>query len=187
MATIEQVTSKKLISDTLPNHAALAWGRFRPDSERPTAVSLLKKRSKTAIYKLDGVGPYGSSVVAKLCCKHVAAHERTIYEQILPRLSVSYPFYYGCLNESVDHEWLFLEYIEGEPYSRLRDDHSVLVARWLGLLHSTAAEVARVVQLPDRGPRHHLIHLQEARHNLKHSLKLLKFIAISMAARGTVV
>lgn len=187
MGTIEQIASKILISDTLPSHAALAWERFRPNSRRPTAVSLLKKRSKTAIYKMDGVGPCGSSVAAKLCGKHVAAHERTIYEQILPRLPVSYPFYYGSVQESDSHDWLFLEYIEGEQYSRSREDHSVLVGAWLGLLHSTAAHVATAAQFPDRGPRYHLARLQEARHNLQGSLKFLKLPAAELAVVEDVV
>lgn len=187
MGTIEQIASKMLISDTLPYHAALAWERFRPDSQRPAAVSLLKKRSKTAIYKMDGVGPQGSSVVAKLCRRHVAAHERKIYEQILPHLPVSYPLYYGSVRESDTHDWLFLEYIEGEQYSRLREDHSILVGGWLGLLHSTAAQVASAAQFPDRGPRYHLGRLQEARHNLQINLKLLKLPVVELAGIEEVI
>jgi aminoglycoside phosphotransferase (APT) family kinase protein len=151
------------------------------------AVSLLKKRSKTAIYKIDGVGPDGSSVAAKLCRKHVAAHERKIYEQILPSVPVSYPLYYGSVQESDTHDWLFLEYIEGEQYSRSREDHSILVGKWLGLLHSTAAQVTAAAQFPDRGPQYHLIRLQEARNNLKHSLKLLKLPAAELAVIDDVI
>lgn len=187
MGTIEQITSRTLVSDTLPYHAVLAWQRFRPDSQPPAAVSLLKKRSKTAIYKMDGVGAHGSSVAAKLCRKHVAAHERRIYEQILPCLPVSYPFFYGTVQESDDHDWLFLEYIEGEPYSRSREDHSVLVGGWLGLLHSAAAQVASAAQFPDRGPSYHLARLQEARDNLQSNLKLLKLPAGELAVIEDVI
>jgi len=187
MTTVEQIVSREAPSDILTHPAVLAWKRFQPDSRSAAAVSLLKKRSKTAIYKMDGVGPRGSSVVAKLCRWHLAAHERTIYQQILSRLPVSHPLYYGFIKESEDHDWLFLEYIEGEQYSRSRDDHTVLVARWLGLLHSTAAQIAHTAQLPDRGPEYHLIHLREARDNLQRNRKLLKLPAAELAVIEEVI
>lgn len=177
----EQIVFKERPPGIQAHPAVLAWSRFRPDSEPPAAVSLLKKRSKTAVYKVDGVGPHGSSVVAKLCHRHVAAYEGTIYEQILAALPVSHPLYYGSVRESDHHDWLFLEYIEGETYSRSMGDHSILVAKWLGLMHSAAAHVASRAALPDRGPRYHLIHLQEARQKLKRSLHLLKLPAAELA------
>lgn len=183
----EQIVFKERPPDIQAHPAVLAWSRFRPGSELPAAVSLLKKRSKTAVYKVDGVGPHGSPVVAKLCRRHVAAYEETIYEQILAALPVSHPLYYGSVKESDDHDWLFLEYIEGEPYSRSNGDHSTLVAKWLGLMHSTAAQCARAAELPDRGPRYHLIHLQQARQNLNRGLNLLKLSAAELSVIEDVI
>ena len=174
---LEQIALKEEPLDVQAHPAARAWNRFHPSLTQATGVSTLKKCSKSAIYKVDGVGAGSSSVVAKLCRHQVAAHERIVYQQILPALPFSYPRYYGSVQENAQLDWLFLEYVEGEPYSRFRDDHSILVAKWLGLLHSGATQIADMVQLPDRGPGYHLTHLQEARGKLQAAFGQLKLPA----------
>lgn len=184
---LEQIVSKEQPPDVPTHPAVCAWNRFRPNLIHATGVAILKKRSKTAIYKVDGVGSYGSPVVAKLCRRHVAAHERTVYEQILSHLPVSYPLYYGSIKESDDHDWLFLEYVEGEQYSRSRADHAALVAKWLGLLHSASAQIVGAVQLPDRGPHYHLTRLRETRNKLQVVLGQLKLRAEELEVIESVV
>lgn len=174
---LEQIAKKDQPPDVLTHPAVRAWNHLRPGSGRAIEVAILKKRSKTAIYKIDGVGPRGSSVVAKLCHRQVAAHERTVYERVLQALPVSHPRYFGSVQKDVLHDWLFLEFVEGEQYSRFRDDHSILVAKWLAQLHSASTQIADTVQLPDRGSRYHLAHLREARNKLQLALSQLKLPA----------
>ena len=161
-----------------PHRPAIdAWQRLLGKRSPAGEVSLLAKRFKSTVYRLDGVGPGNTSVVAKYCQGETASHERIIYQQILPKLPLSSPRYYGYVAGPCEYDWLFLEYVQGEQYSRSRDDHAVLVAHWLGLLHSAAPEVTRAAWLPDRGPQHHLTLLLEARHKLQSNLPLLKLPA----------
>ncbi|HYY72742.1 MAG TPA: aminoglycoside phosphotransferase family protein [Candidatus Bathyarchaeia archaeon] len=174
---LEHILLKEEPPDVQAHPATRAWNRFHSNLNQATGITLLKKCSKSAIYKVDGVGPGSSAVVAKLCHHQVAAHERIVYEQILPALPISYPCCHGSIQENAQQDWLFLEYVDGEPYSRFRDDHSILVAKWLGLLHSASTQIADVVQLPDRGPRYHLTHLREARGKLRVAFDQLKLPA----------
>lgn len=187
MSSIHQVTSRQLLPDLPPHPAALAWSRLSPGSEMPTEISILKQRHKSAIYKMEGAAPDGSAIVAKLCRCQVATHERVVYEQILPKLPVSHPRYYGSVKENAQSGWLFLEYVEGEPYSRFRDDHSSLAGKWLGLLHSQGSRIAAASQLPHRGPAHHLAHLRAARQKLRTDLRTLDLPAKQSAVFAAVI
>jgi hypothetical protein len=42
------------------------------------------------------------------------------------------------------------------------EEHRLLAARWLGIMHTSAARLAAASQLPDRGPNHYLARLQSA-------------------------
>ena len=173
MSIVHPITSRQPHPDFLTHPAAIAWRRLRTGSDWPIAISILKQRCKSAIYKMDGAAPDGSAVVAKLCYRQIAAHERIVYEQILPRIPISHPCYYGSVPENAETDWLFLEYVEGEPYSRFRKDHAVLAGKWLGLLHSLGSRVVAASQLPHRGPVHYLAHLRAARQRLRTDLKVL--------------
>src|SRR5213082_2008975 len=85
MSIVHPITSRQPHPDFLTHPAAIAWRRLRTGSDWPIAISILKQRCKSAIYKMDGAAPDGSAVVAKLCYRQGAAHERIVYEQILPR------------------------------------------------------------------------------------------------------
>jgi hypothetical protein len=134
----------------------------------PDAVHILKerreaKKGKSAVYRLTGVGPGGSAVVAKRCQADTGLVERTIYEKILPHLPVSGLGFCGFLEESGGELcWLFLEEARGEAYSPRVAEHRVAAGRWLGCLHTTARSIAAAASLPDRGPNHYFKHLQSA-------------------------
>src|SRR5205807_9046815 len=79
--------------------------------------------------------------------------ERTVYEEILPSLKVPSLRYYGFLEEpGGTFCWTFLEEASGAQYSSLLGVNREQAARWLGMLHTSAAEVAAAARLPDAGP-----------------------------------
>jgi len=139
------------------SHPAVhAWRQLYPDAELLRITPLRVRRRKSTIYRLEGAGPAGSAVIAKWSQRSQRAHaliERTVYEKILPGLSVPSLRYYGFLEDSdVDRCWLFLEEATGAKYSRLLAADRAQAARWLGLLHTAATEAAAKAQLPDGGP-----------------------------------
>jgi Phosphotransferase enzyme family len=150
-------------TDPADHPAVRAWGRLRPGAAGPGPVEDLTKKRKTAIFRLTGAGPGGTAVIAKRCRPATAWVERTIYEEVLPRLPVTAPRLYGAVEEDAGLCWLFLEDVGGELYSPQAEEHRTLAGRWLGLLHTSAARVAAAAGLPDRGPGHYLVHLRAAR------------------------
>ena len=142
---------------TFMSHPAVhAWRQLYPDAELLRITPLRVRRRKSTIYRLEGAGPAGSAVIAKWSQRSQRAHaliERTVYEKILPGLSVPSLRYYGFLEDSdVDRCWLFLEEATGAKYSRLLAADRAQAARWLGLLHTAATQAAAKAQLPDGGP-----------------------------------
>jgi hypothetical protein len=139
-----------------------------PEAGVPQRAEILRgfrnKAWKRTVYRLEGAGPAGPAVIAKRCPAAQALVERTFYEEILPHLPALTLRYYGYVDEpDSGFCWLFLEDAEGEEYSPLLGEHRILAARWLGLLHTSAAGVAPTRRLPDRGPGHYLGHLRSAR------------------------
>jgi hypothetical protein len=151
--------------DPLEFPAVKAWGELRGEPVEPgrVEVRLLKRKSRSAIYRLAGVGP-GGSVIAKRCRQADAAAERTVYEEVLPHLPVTALRCYGSVGEGDGRFcWLFLEDGGGQDYSPERAEHRALAAGWLGLLHTSAARLDVAARLPDRGPGHYLGHLRSGR------------------------
>jgi Phosphotransferase enzyme family len=147
--------------------AIKAWRELRPELVQPDKIEILKGHKVTArrsAYRLVGVGPEGSAVIAKRCRRAKALIEHTVYEEVLQYLPIPTLRCYGLVEEK-DGEfcWLFLEDAGEEQYSAFTDEHRRLAARWLGLLHTSAARVALAARLPDRGPRHYLERLRSAR------------------------
>jgi hypothetical protein len=162
-------TVREVLAEELPEHPAVkAWGRLWPEVSVLRRAEILrgfrKKARKRTICRLEGAGPAGSAVIAKRCPTARALVERTFYEEILPRLPVPTLRYYGFAEEADSGFcWLFLEEASGELYSPLLEEHRVLAARWLGLLHTAAACLTPARPLPDRGSAHYLGHLRSAR------------------------
>jgi hypothetical protein len=163
-----QCVSKGVIPTNLLEFPAIkAWREIRPELARPEKIEVLKGRKETArrsAYRLTGVGPENSTIIAKRCRQAKALIERTIYEEVLPSLPVPTLRYYGFVEEADGKFcWLFLEDAGEERYSAFAAEHRRLAAQWLGLLHTSAARAALAARLPDRGPRHYLERLRSAR------------------------
>jgi ATP-binding cassette, subfamily B, bacterial len=163
----------EVIRSHLEGHqAAKAWGRLHPDAE-PRALTVLKRakpKRKSAIFRLEGCGPEGASVIAKLCRRNDAKLESRIYAEVLPRFPVASLRCHGTLDEDAERAWIFLEDAGDERYSPLNPEHRRLAARWLAALHGFAAGVPEASHLPDRGPAQYLAHLRSARMALHRQL-----------------
>jgi hypothetical protein len=167
-------TNQVVEGNWLEHPAVLAWADLRTGCPKPDAVVILKEhprqpwKRKSAVYRLEGVGPNGSDVLAKRCRLTTAALERTIYEKILPSTRVPALHYYGAVEEpNGEYCWLFLEYIQGQGYSSENDEHRTAAARWLGQLHASTLRIGQAASLPDRGPKHYLRHLESGHDHLE--------------------
>jgi hypothetical protein len=175
-------------TDVLEHAAVKAWSKLQPDRIEPESIEMLDKQKRAwlrfqpewlkseiieslqerkLVYRLKGVGSQGSAVIAKQCEQVAGITERTIYKEILFRLPVPTPRYYGFVEEPEEEFWLFLEDAGTEQCSPHIREHRALAGRWLGLMHTSAARVAPTARLPDRGPAHYLKHLQLARDRIQ--------------------
>src|SRR5213079_290622 len=88
--------------------AVQAWSRLHPGRVSPGTIETLKRNKKSAIYRLRGVGPKGSAVIAKRCLTATALTERILYQDILPCLPVPSLRYFGFLeDQEAQFCWLF--------------------------------------------------------------------------------
>jgi hypothetical protein len=83
--------------------------------------------------------------------------------------------YYGFLQSDDEWCWLFFEDAGNEEYSPQIEEHRLLAAQWLGIMHTSAARLAPASQLPDRGPKHYLARLQSAHAVIERALAELTF------------
>jgi hypothetical protein len=163
----KRATAEIIRTNLLAHPAVKAWSQLLPGRVEPERIEILRERKGSAIYRLEGVGPAGSAVIAKRCCQADAMLEQTIYEEVLPCLPITFIRYYGCVGEPDSaFGWLFLEDAGKQKYSPYLEEHRALAAQWLGRLHTSAAHVAAADRLPDRGPGHYLAHLHSGRDKL---------------------
>jgi hypothetical protein len=128
----------KVIRENLREHPAVrAWSRLRPARIEPDHIVQLKRKEKGAVYRLAGVGPGESGVIAKRCDPEKGAIERSVYERVLPHVA---PTSLDC-------------------YSPQVREHRTLAARWLGLLHIVAERSGVESLVPERGHDHYRSHL----------------------------
>jgi ATP-binding cassette subfamily B protein len=157
----------------LPDHPAVsAW--LAIGGARPQGVAVLKSKRhrKRGVYRLEGAGPRGAPVIAKICKRKIADVEAAVYERLLPALPVPRLDYYGKLDAGDrQHCWLFMEDAGSQSYSPIRQDHRRLAAHWLAAVQVHAAEFAQTSDLPDRGPRHYLVHLFSSRDEVTRQLR----------------
>ena len=152
-----------LWSDLAAHPAVRAWRTSHPCARCPDSIQVVKREEKSTVYRLVGAGPAGSPLIVKRCLPEAGRLERTVYEEILPRVPVTSLQYYGSFDEAGEYCWLFLEDAGAERYSPDDPDHRALAGRWLGLLHTCAAHLPATVDLPDRGPGYYLGRLRAAR------------------------
>lgn len=137
-----------------PEHpAVVAWMRTSSASSVPTgAISFGRRRGSKPIRALllQDAFPDGSGVIAKLTSAATCAHERRIYEQVLPALGVARLACHGAVPDQTSARWwLFLEDAGGRPYEPASD--LGLKLEWLAATHRAGARLAILAALPDRG------------------------------------
>jgi hypothetical protein len=131
-------------------------------------IEVLHEGKKSQVYRLYGVGPDRTAVIAKRC---IAQVEQIIYKDILAHLLVPSLTFFGCVDEpGTEYSWLFLGDGGGEEFTHSIEEHRKIAARWLAQLHVSAANMAAVSRLPDRGPNHYLDHLHFARDLIEKNL-----------------
>jgi ATP-binding cassette, subfamily B, bacterial len=158
--------------------AAQAWSQIGESLSNLRAVVPVERRRESAVnlrkspvYRLEGAGERGANVIAKKCTRQDGQIERTIYELVLPKLSMPHPRFLGIADDSDEaYSWLFLEDAGNEAYSPLLPKHRMVAGRWLGALHASTASLPSDVPLPDRGPSHYLKHLRMARGTIRENL-----------------
>jgi hypothetical protein len=172
----------------LEHPAVKAWAKLQPEQVEPTAIERLQKKKKAVVYRLKGAGPEGSDIIAKQSSPERLLKERVIYEEVLPALPVSTVRYYGFVEEPDDGRcWLFLESADGEEYSSHVNDHRTLAARWLSLLHTSAAHISMEVRLPERGPGYYLEQLRQGGDTIQRNLSNSALTSETRAMLETVV
>jgi hypothetical protein len=165
----EKQTVQIVRNDLLEHPAVQAWAELAPGRVKPERIEVLKEKANGAVYRLVGVGPGGSGVIAKRCRHERGVIERPVYEQILPHLPVTTLQCFGCIEEEDSRFWwLFLQDVGDERYSPFVEKHPALAAHWLGAMHTAAESLRPAVQLPNRGPEHYLSYLQSAREAMPH-------------------
>src|SRR5213080_1799488 len=175
----------------LAHPAVQAWRRLGHDRPVPNRVAREKNKvGKTrprTIYRLDGAGPEGSTVIAKRCPRDDGLLERAVYEQILPRVSLAGPCFHGVVADSNDGPeeeacWLFIGEIHGETYDAFLPEHRRAAGRWLGTLHTEArAAAANQPELPDAGPARYRKQMRGARDLIREHLDNPAFTAADLA------
>lgn len=168
----ERAMTEIVRTNLLEHPAVKAWEALRPARVEPAAIETLQgKQDKAQAYRLHGVGPGGTAVVAKRCRRATGMIERTVYEEVLSSLPLPALRYYGFVEEpSGRHCWLFVEDAGGEPFSPWLAEHRALAGRWLGMLHLVARHAGLEGRLPDRGPRHYLEYLRSTRRTILENL-----------------
>ncbi len=152
----------------LDHPAMRAWCELPREWIEPGRVTVLKCKIKSQVYRLEGVGPAGRSVVAKKCSIAKARVERLIYTRFLPLAPVPALQLYGFLEDSGGRfAWLFLEEAAGQEYSPSSAEHRALAGQWLGTIHRAAPGADLQAVLPDLGPAHYLECLRAARAKLR--------------------
>ncbi|SRR6266540_1667690 len=160
--------SKETLPANLADHRAVkAWRQLQPECPAPERIEILKLKTKSAVYRLAGVGPGGSAVVAKRSRVATAAMERAIYDEFLADLPLPVLHCYGFVPEPAGgFGWLFVEDAGKHAYSPDSGEHRALAARWLGTIHHAQLSTDFQARLPDRGPAHYLQLLRSVRAKL---------------------
>ena len=176
-------TGRRLES-VLAHPAVQAWRRLGHDRPIPDRVAPATRRR--GVYRLEGAGAEGSTVIAKRCKRGDCVVERTVYERIFPFVPLPGPRYYGVAadpNEDPEKEvcWLFIGEIQGEQYDVLLPGHRAAAARWLGILHTEARSAADQLELPDAGPGRYRTQMCTARELFRNHLDHPAFSADDLA------
>jgi hypothetical protein len=138
------------LCDQLGDHPAVrAWGEIERGAD-PTSIEVLKpEKRRSAVFRLNGVGPAGASVIAKRTKRADLDLERRLYADVLPSLSVPTLQMIGFVETDNDQSWIFLEDAGELWYSPAAPEHRPLAVRWLADLHTRSSDWSAV--MPDTG------------------------------------
>jgi hypothetical protein len=153
------VTISRCTGTEAPHPAAEAWAQLRPEQPPPDRIEAVraKRKDKSIIFRLDGVGPHGLRVIAKRCRRSTAEVERLIYQDVLSGVPVSSPTYYGYVEDNDSgFAWLFLGDAGGTEYSPANAGHCRLAAEWLGCLAAARLRPDVRARLPNRDVQHYM-------------------------------
>jgi len=160
---ISENVLNRLGSGEKEHPAMQAWRQLYSKRSKPNFIEVLSEGRKSCVFRLDGVGPGGTAIIAKRSKAGEARLEQTIHEEILPDLPIPSLTFYGAVDEpETGFRWLFLEDAENADFGYFSEQHRKLAARWLGLMHVSAERVLAVSRLPDRGPQYYLDHLHSS-------------------------
>jgi len=181
--------TKEVLPANLQEHRAVkAWRKLQPAWFETDQIEILKLKSKSAVYRLSGVGPDGSAIIAKRCRTATAAVEQAIYDQFLTRLPLPALSCHGLVVEPQGEScWLFIEDAGQHAYSPELEEHRALAGRWLGTVHRILVSAELQALLPDRGPTHYLKLLRSARDVMLDFVESPFLTADEVAFLGTVI
>lgn len=166
--------SKKLIfkpelTEIEDHPAYVSWKKLDFNKTMPSSIDALQTRSgkspkkKSLVYRLNGMGNGGASVIAKRTKHQIVTIENLIYNEILPGVPVTSLFYYGCIeDDDKDFGWLFLEEARGTLYREDLNEHRTLAAKWFSVLHTTTSDMNLQLHLPYIGSERYLSYLRQA-------------------------
>ncbi len=182
----KQASPDQIVENARP--AVQAWLRVRPGSSAPCGITLLKKTSRSTVYRIGGVGPGGSDIVAKWCPRADGELEAFIYSAVLGRLSMESIRCYGFVEQgSGEHGWLFLEDAGTTQVADKGESFPIAFAHWLALLHGSASNLPIRGRLPERGPAWYLEILRTARLGLCRNLPERNWGDLDRSATETIM
>jgi hypothetical protein len=164
----------------LTDHPAVrAWRKLEPERVDPVGIEVLKdEKRERGVYRLVGVGPGGTDVIAKRSYTERAGVEHLIYQQILPHLAtIGLQCYASIADDDSRFSWLFLEDAGDGEYSAHLEEHRILAGRWLGAMNLSGRRLPLAARLPDRGAAFYLEMLQLARTTIREKLDYPAFSA----------
>jgi len=89
--------------------AAEAWRQVAPTAPAPESIEVLHRENGTGTYRLVGVGPRGTPIIARRSGMTKAVILRTLYSKILSRLPISARRYCAFRAEPPGFAWVCLE------------------------------------------------------------------------------
>lgn len=130
-----------------------AWLTLSGERISRDEIQPLRANRDTVVYRfLSTQGP----IVAKRCPLATSTVEQTVYEHLLPELSLPSLHYHGSSVESAgEFSWLFVEDAGGEEFDPRCESHRSAAAEWLADLHCSVERQAACDSLPSRRPDHY--------------------------------
>jgi len=160
----------------LPAHPAFkAWCRLCPNASTPIRIEKVfdvrsrghKGKHGATVFRLHGLQPEGTCIIAKRSKKGPAEAERDAY-QFLSCLSVPGLRYFGFV-EDTDACWLFLEDGGDQQFVSGAPDHRAAAYRCIARMHTESAKKGSADRFRDRGISYYDQLCHRSRDDLAHN------------------